>query len=380
MVIDNPVVMDNPTCNRLVQEPIEKNIIMCLTTGRSGTNLLQELLALAQDICSEHEPAPRFHDVLAEVRHDPMAAISFVRDIKLPDIMARPGANYAETSCLFGKGFFEAFVALGIPFRLIVLNRHPRQVAKSYWRLKAVPARTARGDASLLRPDQPGVIPMPGWQRMSDYQLCFWYCLEIERRKAAYKQECKRIGIPVFETSIEELRDWTRFKSLCEELGLCLAGGVAEEHRNIMAVKVNHIGKSLPRFKFSPFAWEEERVWKALGEQGRVLRAEVETRYRTAAPQAWSWLFDIVPIEDIVWLVQKIRGELKASPNKPEVLRRLASKGWASIRRSSRIDVKRGSASVGGEFPRNKKEDFDCTVIPSDGLPPVPSRVQRSRS
>ncbi len=339
------VAIDNPMCDRLVQKPIEKNIIMCLTTGRSGTNLLQELLALAQDICSEHEPEPAFQDVLEKVRQDPMAAISFVRDIKLPAIMARPGAHYVETSHLFGKGFFEAFIALGIPFRLIVLNRHPRQVAKSYWRLKTVPGRTAGGNKFLLHPDQPGVIPLPGWQRMSDYQLCFWYCLEVERRKSAYTQECKRIGIPVFEISMEEVKDWTRFKSLCEELGLSLADRAAEEHRKITAVKVNRKDKHWPRFAVSPFAGQEDLVWKRLGEKGRVLKAEVEKRYGTSAPQAWSWLFDIVPIEDIVWLVQRIGRELKASPRDFAGLQSLASRGWAFLRHSSPNNgVKGGSA------------------------------------
>lgn len=322
------------THNSIHNDQIQKNIIMCLTTGRSGTNLLQELLALAQDICSLHEPVPRFHEALPEVRHDPTAAISFVRDLKLPDIMARPGAHYAETSNLFCRGFFEAFIALQIPFQLIVLDRHPRRVAKSYWRLKAIPVRTARGEWSLLRPDQPGVMPLPGWQRMSDYQLCFWYCLEVERRKSAYIQECKRLGIPVFETAIEELRDWTRFKSLCQGLGLSIPDTAADEHRKIMEIKVNHCGQNLPRFKFVPFAREEEHVWKALGEQGRVLRAEVETRYRTAALPASSWLSDMVPIEDIVWLVRKTGRELKGHVNDPKALRRLASKGWASTKRT----------------------------------------------
>jgi hypothetical protein len=266
--------------------PTGKNIIMCLTTGRSGTNLLERLLALAEDICSKHEPEPAFQRVLDEVSNNPAAAISFVRDIKLPDILARPGSHYAETSHLFGKGFFEAFIALGIPFRLIVLNRDPRQVAKSLWRIRTVPGRTKSGKEFLLHPDQPGVMALPGWQRMSDYQLCFWYCLEVERRKSAYTEECTRRGIPVFATSIEELKDWMRFEAFCKNLGLSLRDGTSEEHHKIVAVKHNRKARHWPRFTLSPFAWQEKLVWKALGQEGSVLRAEIEARYRTAARNA----------------------------------------------------------------------------------------------
>jgi hypothetical protein len=328
------VATDNLIGNPSAQAPTGKNIIMCLTTGRSGTNLLEKLLALADDICSQHEPEPAFQRVLNEVRHSPEAAIAFVKDIKLPDIMARPGHHYAEASHLFGKGFFEAFVALGIPFRLIVLNRNPRQVAKSYWRIRAVPGRTRGGHDFLLDPDQPGVLALPGWQRMSDYQLCFWYCLEVERRKSVYTEVCKTRGIPVLETSIEELKDWTRFQSLCEKLGLVLRQGAAEEHGKITAVKLNRKAKHRPRFTLSSFARQEAKVWKALGEESSVLRSEIQARYPTS-PQGWDWLFDTLPLEDIGWLVQAIGRELKASHNKLETLQSLASRGWASVRSSS---------------------------------------------
>ena len=117
-------------------EKIDKNIIMCLTTGRSGTNLLEKLLALAEDTHALHEPEPGFQHVLENVRHDPSSAVNFVRNRKLPAILAYPETNYAETSHLFGKGFFEAFVDLNIPFRLIILNRDPREVSKRLLRIK----------------------------------------------------------------------------------------------------------------------------------------------------------------------------------------------------------------------------------------------------
>lgn len=261
----------------------DKNIVMCLTTGRSGTNLLEQLLALADDTCALHEPEPAFQHVLDDVRREPNAAIAFVRDRKLPDILARPGAHYAETSHLFGKGFFEAFVALGIPFRLVILNREPRQVAKSLWRLKAVPARTKRGRDFLLDPRQAGVMKLPGWEKMSDYELCYWYCLEMERRKSAYAAECRERGIPVVEIAMEKLKHWDCFHKLCCQLGLSLPAGAEARHAEITAHKVNRKPPRWPRLTLVPFALQERKVWEALGADGAALRAVIETRYGAAA-------------------------------------------------------------------------------------------------
>jgi hypothetical protein len=257
----------------------DKNIIMCLTTGRSGTNLLEQLLALADDTCALHEPEPAFQQVLDEVRRDPNAAIAFVRDRKLPDILSRPGAHYAETSHVFGKGFFEAFVALGIPFRLVILNREPRQVAKSLWQLKTVPARTKRGLLFLLDPRQEGVVKLPGWEAMSDYELCYWYCLEMERRKSAYAAECRRRGIPVVEIALEQLKRWECFHKLCSELGLSLPAEARTRHAEITAHKVNRKPWRWPRFTLVPFGRQERKVWKALGNDAAALRSAIEKRY-----------------------------------------------------------------------------------------------------
>jgi hypothetical protein len=264
-------------------QKIDKNIIMCLTTGRSGTNLLEKLLALADDICAVHEPEPAFQHVLGDVRRNPPAAISFVRDRKLPDILARSGAHYAETSHLFGKGFFEAFVALGIPFRLVILNREPRQVAKSLLRLKTVPGRTIRGRGFLLDPSQNGVMKLPDWEKMSDYQLCYWYCLEMERRKSVYTAECRERGILVVEIALEKLKDWNYFQKFCRELGLSLPAEAGTRHAAITANKVNRKAGYLPRLILVPFALEERKVWKALGNDGVVLRSAIKARYGAAA-------------------------------------------------------------------------------------------------
>ena len=257
-----------------------KNIILCLTTGRSGTTLLTRLLSLAADICSLHEPEPSFNGVILQlVRSNPDAAVDFVRDHKLPDILARPGHNYAETSHAFGEGFFEAFVSLRIPFRLVILNRDPHLVAKSFWRLNSIPARTTAALRWMLHPEQPGVLHLPQWKRMSDYQLCYWYCLEMERRKSSYAAVCRKSGIPVVEVAIEQLKDWTFFLTMCGELGLTIPTEARTKHAEITARKVHHMSQYWPKLSFVPLRWQEEKVWEALGKEGEELRPIIEARY-----------------------------------------------------------------------------------------------------
>ncbi len=304
-------------------EKFGKNIIMCVTTGRSGTNLLEKLFALADDTCALHEPEPGFQNVLPAVRQDPDLAVVFVRQYKLPFIAAQPQKNYAETNHVFGKGFFEAFLQIGIPFRTVILDRPPRAVAKSYWRLKTIPHRTKFGFDWLLDPAQAGVTAPQGWEKMSDYQLCFWCCLEVERRKTLYMEECRRSGLPVTEISLHGLKDWEKFQALCAANGLTLPEGAQEKHAAITAHKVNAklpIGpediKDWQKFKawceaegtilpagakekyvaavadgippqliFAepepdiPFAEQEEQVWQALGSVGTALRDIVNARY-----------------------------------------------------------------------------------------------------
>jgi hypothetical protein len=258
---------------------IDKNIIMCLTTGRSGTNLLQKLLALTDDTCALHEPEPAFQSVLADVSRDPGVALFFVRDRKLPYILSRAEKNYAETSHVFGKGFFEAFIALKIPFRLIILNREPREVAKSLWRTKIIPRRTKLGREFLFDPAQRDVFSPKRWHMMTNYQLCYWYCLEVERRKTLSMKECRKRGIPTVEISLEQLKDWNCFQRLCTACGLALPDTAKTSYNEIVADKVNPKSEHPEKLPLIPFAWQEKKVWQALGQEGKVLHAEVEARY-----------------------------------------------------------------------------------------------------
>lgn len=264
---------------------LDKNIVMFLSAGRSGTQLLSLLLGLADDTFAVHEPEPTFRSVTETVRGSRDATLRFVRDVKLPHILSVPAKNYVETSHLFGKGPFEAFVELGLPFRLVMLDRDPAEVARSHWRIRAVPARARKKQQYLLRPDRDGVLPLPRWRRMTDYQLCYWYSLEIERRKSVYAEICRWHDIPVEAFSLADALDFEKLRHFCDRLGLCLPDGARAAHARLTATPVNRKARYRPRWSFSlkSLAAQEDEVWAALGGDGARLREEVAARYGWSA-------------------------------------------------------------------------------------------------
>ena len=180
-------------------------LIFTVTTGRSGTELLHRLFSLLPDVASFHEPEPKFSRMLRQVQENPLQAREFLQNSKFPAIAKCQRSVYVETSHLFCKGFLEPAQQLGLRFDLIVLRRSARDVARSLYELDTIPARTDWGRSFLLAPTDPGVLPLPGWETMHDYQLCYWYCLEIERRAKMYAKLVAAHGGRVAATSLSEL-------------------------------------------------------------------------------------------------------------------------------------------------------------------------------
>lgn len=256
------------------------NIVMCLSAGRCGTSLLSQLLALCNNIHSVHEPEPTFLPIVEGTgSYSLEKAEVFVRDIKLSAIFSKSVPNYAETSHLFGKGAFEAFLALKVPFQLIRLHRAPREVAKSHWRIKAIPARNEKKKAFVLHPALDTVMQLPSWKRLTSYQLCFWYCLEIERRKDTYKIQAEQCGIPVVDVHLGDLLNFDSFHKLCAQLSLELPEACGSAHQNLVSQKINRKKRYLPKISFRSLASQEEEVWALLGEDGERLRLRCCERY-----------------------------------------------------------------------------------------------------
>ncbi|MEM7068797.1 MAG: hypothetical protein AAF478_07920 [Pseudomonadota bacterium] len=202
----------------------------------------------------------------------------------MPRINRIEESNYVETSHLFCKGPFDIFIEQKIPIHLLILNREPREVATSMWRIRSIPGRVNRFRQSFLfHPEQAECLQLDSWERMQDYELCYWYCLETERRKTAYVKICEAADINVTEFGLSTLLDREQFFSLCAGLGLKLVDSWEAQYAEITSRKVNsqRTNRLIHNFKSKQFDYEaaERNVWQHLGEAGRQLYGEVARRY-----------------------------------------------------------------------------------------------------
>jgi hypothetical protein len=197
-----------------------KRLIFTVCTGRCGTELLAQRQGQLPGVTALHEPKPAFQSVMRDTQQDHRFAIDFWEREKLPAIAQTPHAIYAETTHVFCKGFLEPLLNLGLTPDLVMLARSHREVALSLFRLNCVPARTEAGLAFLLSPDDPGVLPIIDWEELHDYQLCYWYCLEIERRQQEYAELITAFGGKSYKTTLAEIRTGAGIKQLIADLKL----------------------------------------------------------------------------------------------------------------------------------------------------------------
>lgn len=192
-----------------------------VTTGRSGTAFLTKYVENFKDIYSVHEAAPPFHPYMRKAIYEKDVAEKFWENEKIPTVVSSGAKKYCETSHLICKGFLETLFDNGIYPNLILLKRNKREVAKSIFFLSTVPGRTAAGLEYYLKPDDPGVlVPVSDWQNLTDYQLCYWYTLEIEARQEHYGKLVSGNGAKVLVVDFERLLAGELFDELTEFFGL----------------------------------------------------------------------------------------------------------------------------------------------------------------
>jgi hypothetical protein len=234
------------------------------------------------NVTSEHEPEPAFHCYLRRIYKHPAFAREFLLSYKLPSIGNIQTSNYVELSHAFCKGFLEPLLELGITPNLLLLRRDPRRIALSYHERYTVPERTFYGIEFLLSTRCVPSLPLPGWRRMTDYQLIFWYVLEIERRQRDYSRLVRARGGIVCDVSAEELRDLGCFVNLAQNLRLVgpltNQEALACQHAAISRVSWNKNEGPLWHYR-GDLDSEEEEVWTAVSDADPQLRAWVEARY-----------------------------------------------------------------------------------------------------
>jgi hypothetical protein len=255
----------------------EKTLVFTVTPGRSGTKYLAALLAVP-GVAAHHEPSPDFVAVLRRVQQNPEIAFAFWRDTKLPYIAAIDAPIYVETSHLFCKGFLEPAILLGLKPRLIFLRRPPSEVAWSLLERDTVPVRSPYGALYLLDPRDPGVLPLPGWERMTDYQLCFWYALEIERRQLRYAEYARQLGLLSFEVLQSDLGKAEVFTEMLQALQLPSHDAAMSSHGSISARKHNSNPRKLE--KPGDLEAQEAEVWRSVLVYEPLLPAAMDEKYQ----------------------------------------------------------------------------------------------------
>ena len=233
-----------------------EKMIFVVTTGRSGTGYLASLCSQLRGVHSSHEPDPNFADVMRQAQRDPRLSEEFWISQKLPAVSSVRNPIYLETSHLFCKGFFEPLVSLGHRPSIIFLRRNAREVAMSLCQMRTVPARTRKGLHYLLQPDDPSCSPCEEWQSLSDYQLCYWYCLEIEKRQRVYADVSDKLSLRCLDLSFAKMVNGREDGRLLSFLG------IGEEQKLIRDDRVfrNAKNKKKQKLPVIDFAFEEDEV------------------------------------------------------------------------------------------------------------------------
>lgn len=199
-----------------------KRLIFTVTTGRSGTAYLASIFGFARGVYTVHEPEPEFVKVLRTVQNNSNLARQFLIEEKLPAILRVPEDIYIETSHLTCKGFLEPLLEMGIIPDLIIYRRDPRNVALSMFKMGTIPGRSDKGLKFYLSPEDPETLSMDDWQDLHDYQLCYWYCLEIEKRARYYQPLFQDHGARIAETTLSDMKTFPGLKSCFSDLDLKL--------------------------------------------------------------------------------------------------------------------------------------------------------------
>lgn len=206
--------------SNLLAEVKKKRLIFSVTTGRSGTAYLEAVFGYLKNVRAFHEPEPEYVEVLREAQSDPGVADSFVLKKKLPAIARVDSPIYVETSHLTCKGFLESYLKFGLVPDLVIHRRPARDISLSLLKMGTIPGRDAKALRFYLQPDDLGVVALPRWRELSDYQLCYWYCQEIERRAQHYTRIFREKGARVVETTLAGLKTKEGFEELLEGLDL----------------------------------------------------------------------------------------------------------------------------------------------------------------
>jgi len=268
------------TQQALIEQVRAKQLILTVTAGRTGTAFLHNLFRLFPNVDSFHEEEPSYLHVMRRVQTQPAEATRFLEKFKFPVIAACKSGTIAETSHLFCKGFLEPMINLGVYPDLVLLRRNPRRIALSLLERNTIPGRTSTGTDYLVCPSDPNTLPLPLWEGLTDYQLCFWYALEIERRQQRYGQYMLQLGRKVCDVTANELHNPDEFLKMAATFLLDIPDRdeLLRQHREISSTDYN----KTPEVREQAFDIDgaEQEVWEVISYYEPLLRQRVTERYK----------------------------------------------------------------------------------------------------
>jgi hypothetical protein len=162
------------------------------------------------------ETDPNFAWVVRPSRKKQGVAKRWWVNQKLPTILSKKLPVYVETSHYLTQGALGAALALEIPFDLVVLTRDVRDTAVSFWRRQSIPLFKK----DKLWPTDSGIHVQVDSDGLNDYQLVFWWLLEMRHRMFLYAEGARKRGRIIASTTLNELVTKEGFDRLRLTLGL----------------------------------------------------------------------------------------------------------------------------------------------------------------
>lgn len=162
-------------------------VYVTLTPGRSGTAKLAAIMNEVVGMYGTHEAEPCYSRVLGHSLHSRPLRAGFAAS-KILQIDSLKVQNYCDTSFMAAYGFIEEFIKLGRIPNAIHLRRDHTLVALSMLQLGSIPTHSPDHNERkyFMHPNDPGALKFPDWWSASDYQLCYWHCLNMENLAEKY--------------------------------------------------------------------------------------------------------------------------------------------------------------------------------------------------
>jgi hypothetical protein len=232
-----------------------KRLIFCANTGRCGSKWLAEAMRCVPGIASYWETEPNFAWEVRAAQSDPERIRMWWLDEKLPHVLGHIEPVYFETGHYLTAGALHTLFDMGVHFDLIVLLRDVREVALSFWRRDSIPLRKK----DKVWPSDPSVFVPIKYDGLTDYQLVYWWVLEMRARMWDLARKVAERDGKVVATNLYEVVEWGGFERMVGQLGL-----------------PKPKGKKFPRYAINPSRPE----WYYQLPQGSIdeLEAEVLSR------------------------------------------------------------------------------------------------------